>query len=366
MSQKYLVSIWLGLVLAFFGVIACTQDGDGPIPIATDDTVYSGEGFFRIAELDSGKLIHLTKDTLYLHLDSIWAFSNCALKQIKLDTLTNDVDSAFEFYPSIIYQTSNDDCAAPYLHPDTTIRILLGRSILMGLGVLRVYNDEDSLMDTILIRRGDFSLDTFEIYVDTLFDSIPKLPRRTKGSPSIIKVLDSLTPQIFHWRTMESNCTHRVDKCTKTVPDTIYPTYWSLGDTALVPIRLACADTDEVYCIRSRWEDDSTALGEVQERPDTIWHTSTYYIETIPKCGAMNRFMPGSVITGRSTKIVRELYTPWPTETFCGPSTKEDLFVYDLGRNYMVPDTVDVDSLFETWKSAPVGATKAPTKTTTK
>ena len=356
--------MWFAFLLAFFGVLACTQDGDGTIPITTDDTVYSGEGFFRTAELDSGKLIHLTKDTLYLHLDSIWAFSNCALKDIKLDTLTED--SVFTLFPTIIYETDIEDCAAPFLHPDTTIRILLGRNILKDIGVLRVVNDEDSLMDSIFIRRGDFSLDTFEIFVDSLFDSIPELPRRTKDSPSIFKVLDSLTAQVFYWRPMKSTCTHRVDNCEKTVPDTIFPEYWSLWDTALVPIRLACADTDEVYCIRSRWEDDSTALGNVVERPDTVWHTSTYYIEPIPACGAMNRFIPGPIITGRSTKIVRELYSPWPTETFCGPSTKEELFVYDLGRNYMVPDTVDVDSLFEIWKSAPVGATKAPAKTTTK
>ena len=356
--------MWFAFLLAFFGVLACTQDGDGTIPITTDDTVYSGEGFFRTAELDSGKLIHLTKDTLYLHLDSIWAFSNCALKEIKLDTLTED--SVFTLFPTIIYETDIEDCAAPFLHPDTTIRILLGRNILKDIGVLRVVNDEDSLMDSIFIRRGDFSLDTFEIFVDSLFDTIPELPRRTKDSPSIFKVLDSLTAQVFYWRPMKSTCTHRVDNCEKTVPDTIFPTYWYLGDTALVPIRLTCADTDEVYCIRSRWEDDSTSLGDVVERPDTVWHTSTYYMETIPSCGAMNRFNPGSFMTGKSMKIVRELYTPWPTETFCGPSTKEDLFVYDLGRNYMVPDTVDVDSLFEIWKTAKVGASVAPVNTTTK
>ena len=110
MFPKFFLSVWLGLILTFFGVIACTQDGDGTIPISSDDAVYTGMGFFREAELDSGKLIHLTKDTLYLHLDSIWSFSNCALKEIKLDTLTED--SVFTLLPTIVYQTSLEDCAA--------------------------------------------------------------------------------------------------------------------------------------------------------------------------------------------------------------------------------------------------------------
>lgn len=335
--------------LCFF---ACAQDDDGSIPVSSSDEVYSGQGFFLAAELDSGKFIHLAKDTLFFRMDSIWSFTNCALKRIRLNREKSE--GALNFYPIIRYETTVEDCPSPYMHPDTTLKVLLGDDVLDGVGTIRVYNDLDSLLDTILVRRGKFSTDTFTIYIDSLFDTVSTLPLRTKNSPSVFKLLDSLTAREFYWRPMKSTCTHRVDNCEKTVNDTIYPTSWLKGDTALVPIRQSCQDTTLVYCIRSRWKDDSTSLGAVQVRPDTIWHTSTYYMESIPKCGSMNEFVAGRYTAGRSITVRRQLYVPAGNETFCGPSIKEDLFIYDIGRNRIYPDTLNPDTLIDIWNKAKV------------
>ena len=181
----------LGLLL----VVACTQDDDGPIDISNSTEVFGGEGFFLKADLDSGSLIHLADDTLYIHLDSIWSFSNCALKSIKLDTVWRD--TALELEPIIQYQTKVEDCASPMFRPDTVLKVLFGRNSLKGISQIEIYNDVDSLLDTILVRRGSFSLDTFKVYVDSLFDSVKTLPLRTKGSPSFFKLLDSLTPRVY-------------------------------------------------------------------------------------------------------------------------------------------------------------------------
>ena len=336
--------------------IACTQDDDGSINVTNSGDVFGGEGFFLAATLDSGKFIHLTDDTLYIGLDSIWSFSNCALKKIYVDATAND--TVLELRPVIQYQTTVEDCASPMFRPDTVLKSLPAQREFEGISQINIYSDLDSLLDTILVRRGSFSLDTFKLYVDSLYDSVKVLPLRTKGSPSLLKVLDSLTPRTYYWRSMESTCSFRVDKCEKTVPDTIFPRSWNLGDTALVPIRQRCADSTYTYCKSAGWKDDSLALGSLQERQDTLWHTHLYYVESIPECGAMNRFQASAYGTLREMNFVRELYTPNKTERSCGPSTQKDMFWYDLSRGTMVPDSISMDSLRGVWQKATVSASK--------
>jgi hypothetical protein len=352
---------YLKVLLLFFlawmlPMVACTQDDDGPIDVTNSGEIFGGEGFFLAATLDSGSMIHLTSDTLYIGLDSIWSFSNCALKSIYVDV--DAKDTVLELRPVIQYQTTAKDCAAPMFRPDTVLKSVPTKEAWYGISQINIYNDLDSLLDTILVRRGSFSLDTFKLYVDSLYDSVKALPLRTKGSPSLLKVLDSLTPRTYYWRSMKSSCKFFVDKCAKTVPDTLFPRYWILGDTALVPVRQRCADSTYTYCKSAGWEDDSLALGEVQERLDTLWHTHLYYVESIPECGAMNRFQPSAYGTLREMNIIRELYTPNQMESFCGPSTQKDMFWYDLSRGYMVPDSVSMDSLRGVWKKATVSAAK--------
>lgn len=348
-SRKSIAVLFAILFAACFCVLACTQDDDGAIPLSSGDDSYSGVGFFRKAVLDSGARIHLVSDTLFLQMGNLWTFSNCALKRIEIDK-EKDGES-LTLLPKIILETDGEDCPAPYYHPDTVLALTFSEDELQGISQIRVMNDEDSLLDTIMLRRGHFELDSFEIFVDSLFDSVSALPLRTKKSPSILKVLDSLTPRTFYWRAMKSNCELQVDICDSVVNDTILPSSWNIMDTALVPIRKACALGDSVYCVSSRWVNDTSSLGSVQEYADTVWHTSLYYVEEIPECASVNSFSMGAFSLGKKFAVVRELMVPDESETFCGPSATKDLFIFDIGRNRIFPDSLDADSLAKIWKS---------------
>ena len=335
-------------LIPFFAVSACTQSDDGPISVSGEG--YEGEGFFRKAVIDSGALIHLVSDTLYLDIDSLWTYSDCALKAIEIEESVEG--ESFVLSPKIVLKSDGDDCPSPSYHSDTTLKILLDADKVEGTSVLRVRNDEGRVLDTAMLRRGRFDRDTFAIYIDSLFDSAAKLPLRTKDSPSVLKVLDSITPRVFYWRPMESECSLIVDNCGKVVNDTIFPTNWSVLDTVLVPIRKSCALGDSTYCSSTRWKDDSTAVGKVQERADTLWHTSLYYIEKIPECATVSSFRYSGYVLGDKMTFARELMVPDDSETSCGPSALKDVFIFDLGRNMVFPDTLDADSLVGIWKSA--------------
>jgi len=343
-----LVAVFAALVL----LSACSRDDDGSIPVSSGDDSFSGSGFFREAVFDSGSFIHLVSDTLFLNLDSLWTFSNCALKDIEIDTEKRD--SAFVIYPKILIESDGSDCPSPYLHPDTTLALVFERETLEGASVAFVENDEGRVLDSIVLRRGEFVLDTFKIYVDSLFDSVHKYPLRSEGSPSLLRVLDSLTPRVFFWKAMKSDCELRIDMCDSVVSDTIFPSSWSLSDTALVPIRKACALDDSVYCVSNRWVNDSASLGEVIERADTLWHASFYYVEEIPECATMNSFTRGAISLGSKLTVTRQMFVPDEDETACGPSALKDVYIYDIGRGYAYPDSLDADSLYGIWKSATV------------
>lgn len=350
-------SLWLSVFL----FASCEKDTDGPLDVMSENFNYDGEGFFSSAELDSGKTIHLSKDTLFLGMGKMWTFSNCALESIKI--IYSKEDSILWLMPRLNIHATAEDCAAPYYRPDTVLRVTLSKEQMQGIGMIKVKNDADSVLDSILLRRGSFSKDTFYVYLDSSFADAHAYPLRTKDKkkgkeiPSVIRVLDSLTPRVFYWRTMKSVCTHRVDMCKKTIADTVYPTSWYINDTNLVPVHYACADSDSVYCINSKWENDSTELGKVQERPDTIWHYSTYYTEKIPKCGTFNQFSVSNYTIGDRVRFIRELMTPDKDESFCGPASQEEWMVYNMSKNQMVLDTGSVailDSLKKIWKKATV------------
>jgi hypothetical protein len=97
------------------------------------------------------------------------------------------------------------------------------------------------------------------------------------------------------------------------------------------------------------------------ERLDTVWHTSTYYVEEIPKCAMMNGFLYSGFTYGAKTTFVRQLFVPDESERSCGPSTKEDWVAYRLDKNALVLESeddeespIDIDSLYNIWKSATV------------
>lgn len=360
LRSKYMILglLWILCAVIFFA--GCEKDSDGPMKVSDNDFSYDGEGFFAYARLDSGKTIHLSKDTLYLELGKMWTFSNCALQSIDLNY--SKEDSVLWIAPSISIHATAEDCAAPYYRPDTTLKMLLPSKLMAGIGVIKVKNDADTALDSIILRRGSLSRDTFYVYLDSAFADPHEFPLRTKDKkknkaiPSVIRVLDSLTPRVFYWRTMKSVCTYRVDECEKTVADTIFPNSWNINDTNLVPVHYACADSELTYCINSKWENDSTKLGDLQERPDTIWHYSTYYTEKIPECGTYSYFAINAFTIGGQARFIRELFTPDDNESFCGPSSKKDWMVYSLSGGMVVDsDSIAIlDSLYKIWKKASV------------
>lgn len=351
-SVKFSLVCLFSLLVAFFA--SCAQDGDGPLDVMPNGQSVEGKGFFEAASLDSGKTIHLISDTLYITLSKIWSFSNCSLTSIDLNYSFED--SVVVFAPTVNIKVNTDDCPSPMYRPDSTFKMLTN-SVSSNITKIVVKNDVDSLLDSIMLRRGKIELDTFRIFVDSAFAEPASLPLRTKESPSILRVLDSLTPQKFHWRTLRANCTMRVDMCDEVVADTIYPSSWSEKDTALVPVRYACASSDSTYCLSSKWEYDSTSLGKIMERLDTVWHTSTYYVEEIPKCAMVNGFSHSSIYYGGKMAFLRELFVPDESEHSCGPATKKDWVAINLSTDSLVvesEDRISVDSLYKVWKSATV------------
>ena len=351
--------LWVGLFVAFFA--GCEKDSDGPMAVSKDPFVFDGEGFFLMSKLDSGEIFHMVGDTLYLNLDSMWTFSICALQSVDLSFEKRD--SVLWISPILKIHATEEDCAAPYHHPDTTLKLVLDDNLMEGIGQIKIKNDQDSVLDSILLRRGKMSVDTFVIYMDSSFDTASKYPLRTKDKkggkviPTMFRVLDSLKPRTFYWRTMKSVCSYVIDDCGNKIADTIYPRTWNINDTNLVPIHYVCADSDSVYCVNRKWVDDSTSLGKLQERPDTIWYFSTYFAEKIPKCASYNSFSVSNYGIGKSVRFIRELLTVNEKETACGPASKEDWMVYNLSGNSMVVDTDSitvVDSLYKIWKEAKV------------
>lgn len=119
----------LGIVMVLAAFVACTQNDDGPLNISSSKEEFSGSGYFRKATLDSSAKIHLVDDTLFLRLDSVWAFSNCAKLMVKIDwTISGTVA---ELRPHLSYKhDSSKDCASPYIRPDTTIKLLFSKANL--------------------------------------------------------------------------------------------------------------------------------------------------------------------------------------------------------------------------------------------
>ena len=178
LRSKYMVFglLWILCAVVFFA--GCEKDSDGPMNVTDKDFSYDGEGYFLYARLDSGKTIHLSKDTLYLDMGRMWTFSNCALKSINL-TYSKE-DSVLWIAPTLSIHATAEDCAAPYFRPDTTLKLLLSSEQMSGVGVVKVKNESDSLLDSILLRRGSISRDTFEMYLDSVFTDVKSFPLRTK------------------------------------------------------------------------------------------------------------------------------------------------------------------------------------------
>ena len=350
----------LALLAALVSVSACTQSEDGPLDISVEDVELVRYGYYLRPLLDSGKSIHLVQDTLYLYMDSMWTYSNCALKRVTYDD--DKVDSTYYIKPILHLQQTSEDCPSPFYRPSYALKIFIDEAKLEGVSRIIAKSTNDSVFDTIAVRRGNISRDTFEIYVDSIFNNKDSLPLRTKGSPSLLKVLDSITPLEFYWRPMKSKCRMKITDCDSLVTDTLFPKEWTLGDTLLVPVRLACADSDETYCMSSYWENDSSSLGDVRIHRDTVWNTSVYLTESVPACATYDRYEMKNMLVGYTGTFIRELFSPDSSETSCGPLTRNRWMAIRVPGGKMVLDNdslVVADSLYKAWKKAKVAPRKA-------
>ena len=111
LRSKYMVFglLWILFAVVFFA--GCEKDTDGPMDVFNNDFSYDGEGFFAYARLDSGKTIHLSKDTLYLDMGKMYTFSNCALQAIHLTYVKSD--SVLWISPKLTIHATAEDCPAP-------------------------------------------------------------------------------------------------------------------------------------------------------------------------------------------------------------------------------------------------------------
>ena len=250
------------LLTVILFILACTQSDDGPISIYPDEMAGEYSGFVLKAELDSGSSIHLRSESLQVTLDSIWTLSNCFLDKLFLEERIEDTILYLE--PKVEFSLTSEDCASPLFFPETLIYMPPSESWAKARSIV-VLDSKGEAEDSVALRSGEFIRDSLKIYLDSNFANPYLLPRRTKGTPSVLKTLDSLEERVFYYRLMPSNCGYIIDSC-ETILDTIYPAQWSLRDTNLVPIRKTCKDSTMRYCLQRDWVDDSLGVGKLKEK----------------------------------------------------------------------------------------------------
>lgn len=343
--------------LLFF---ACSRSDDGPLSVFPEDEQLAlSEGFFYSGALDFGRPIHLFGDSLIVYLDSIWTFSNCSLSEITLNaSLLND--TMIVLSPQFLLTESKEDCAAPLFRPETTLSVLMNPS-WKNTRQIKLVNTQKKDVDSILVRRGFFSKDTVRIFVDSAIVDPELWPFRTFGDAGLLRVLDSLVLQEFHWKPLPSSCLQVHDDCEKRLIDTIFPSTWIPNDTTLVPLREICLDTSLTYCIEKDFKYDSLSTKKVETYIQHNWYSSFYYLEPIEPCTQMIQFNAlTSLYFGSNFNITRELFTSSPEESTCESEIVPGWIIYDVSRNKIVLDAVKAKQLLDQWDTAFVAKQEKP------
>ncbi|MFA6835000.1 MAG: hypothetical protein WCR04_01185, partial [Fibrobacteraceae bacterium] len=354
--RKYSV-LWIAL---FVLLVGCSESDDGAINIYPDGFNVDGYGYVLDAELDSGYRFHLTGDTLALHLDSMWTFGNCFLKDIELQKVIND--SVLTITVKLaLGVTGSTDCPQPLFRPDTMLYIPFSDSWkdvreirIEGNSHNEFYSsDVDTaalassvFKDSILVRSGYFVSETLSVYLDSSFADHYTFPRRTYlDTAGVLASVDSIDVDSFAYRFMKSSCSKIHDSCRVLLPDTAWPSSWT-SDTALVPLRVVCendtSDEDSlVYCLSTNWKNDSTALSDsVHLHLDTTWYESYFYVEKIPKCASYDHgSLSGRVSVGRYFTTYHTIFVPGSMDSSCGPSGLSNWLIYDLDAKKEVLDS---------------------------
>lgn len=363
----FCLAVWLA---------ACSESDDGPISIYPDDFSVTGNGYVLFAELDSGNRFHAQGDSIRLALDSMWSFGNCFLNRIEIgENFLNDTVLVLNV-KLVLGNSEKTDCPQPLFRPDTLLSIPFIES-WNAVREIRVegnsHNEfftemEDTssaafltLKDSILVRRGSFRAESISVYLDSSFGKPDTYPRRTsKDSAGVLALVDSMKIDTLLYRFMKSECLDVRDSC-ETVPDTLWNNVFSLADTALVPVRRVCAlDTAAdslIYCLSSKWKNDSTSLSDsVYMWPDTTWYTSFYYAERIPKCSGLNEGdFSAQAKAGRYFTTKHSLFVPDSDEPGCGPAAHSEWIFFKLNPGKEVLDSAFADTLIKAWEKASVG-----------
>lgn len=329
------------LLTVILFILACTQSDDGPISIYPDEMAGEYSGFVLKAELDSGSSIHLRSESLQVTLDSIWTLSNCFLDKLFLEERIEDTILYLE--PKVEFSLTSEDCASPLFFPETLIYMHPSESWAKVRSIV-VLDSKGEAEDSVALRSGEFIRDSLKIYLDSNFANPYLLPRRTKGTPSVLKTVDSLEERVFYYRLMPSNCGYIIDSC-ETILDTIYPAQWSLRDTNLVPIRKTCKDSTMRYCLQRDWVDDSLGVGKLKEKLDTLWFSSWYLVEEFPEGGMANRQSYSSPIIKRSFQAEIEYFKPETKDDFIS-SENSDLWILNLATDSWIPLEDDLEEMF--------------------
>jgi hypothetical protein len=362
---------YLFLALSLVLVWGCTQSKDGPMN-ATDSNT-SGAGFYLGAELDSGRIVHSIHDTLLVRLDSLWIISRCYLQSIDEVGGVFAADSAYRMVFSLpLAYDPRSSCPTADLSLDTLIPVA-PKSEWSAVNKFYLYGVADSLAllldssqggvtlseddyrseikDSIWLMDGYNQDSLYSMTLDSLFNDPYQLPRKVgTSSPYVIRILrDSVVDTLF-WKYRQQSCKIPRSSCNLT-SDTIWPAELSASDTTAVMIRHRCVgdSTGVEYCASANWVDSLDVAGE-NSKLDTNWTWSTFFVESVPPCGIVNR---DSLYAFSSVQVRywRELFVPATPTSPCAVteaksgSFRESWIILDLENRALVLDSALADSV---------------------
>lgn len=342
---------------------ACSQANDGAMDLNPSGETQSGTGFYLAAELDSSRRYHLSQDTLFLRLDSLWAVSSCFLDSlVRHDSLVNDT-TLFLRYEVLLRSTGDPLCATSMFVPDTLLRIpmqadwsLVRQIIVTGTTLDAVYPDtvkadtgarNNPYLDSIRVRRGTLAVDTTYFYLDSSFFFLDSMPRRTPGDTTLLYRQDSLTIDTIPWLPLPATCAQVKDNC-PTRPDTVWPEDWYVSTKAIyIVVRPVCKDSLRTFC--TTYQNDSAQVGDTLYYADSTHHNSLYYIEKTSNCSGLDTWskLRGSAVAKNSVSVIRKAFYPAANEPDCAAGVVPGRFLINVSTGLEVLDTTIAQEILD-------------------
>lgn len=342
-------------MLGFFG---CTQSGDGPLQPGNRAVGY---GFYRGALLAEGRRVHPASDTISLRLDSLWILEDCALHDLRLDSMVVDTTMALAVVVEL-QSPGKVNCATTQIR-DTVLRIA-PRDFWKDLRWIQVEGvrprtgqiDAEGqvvygtiIHDSIAVRHGILQ-DTTLVFT---LDSLARIPRSFpqvygKGSMRLVYYPDTVRIRNFTLRLRWEQCAGQTVQCNQ-VADTAKVLAAFSGDTVLAPVRTRCLpeagqSVAPNFCPRNIWQRDTLKAEEFLPKQDTLWSGSAYWVERIAACATINLFSASNV--GQLMTVRRELFVPDALETECFGVDRGTRLAWDILRQRELHSGPLLDSLF--------------------